>query len=1045
MIKHFYAFIMVLLAMNVSAQIDQESSVIVASAFHITPPLSSMPSVSEDGGNLYENEESEDRNNRVPQHFEFTAEDGPQYGNDPKTIQDKGGDINAGQTRANWLGQTASGFRPFDPSGAVGPNHYIQMINSTTFKVYDKNTGSVLLTQTLGNLWSPATGNSGDPVVMYDKAADRWFLAQFGTSTDKKIYIAVSTTNNPTGSYYTYTYVSPQFPDYLKFGVWHDGYYMTSNQSTQKVFVFERSAMLAGTPGARSINVNYTPPKSGFFVPLPACAADGTLPPAGTPCPILSYEDNGWGTGYVDRVNLYNMTVNWSTTTPTASITLGAQIPAAAFDASYNSSWNDCPQPGTTQMLDGIGGVCMYRAQWKSWNGYNTILLNWAVKVSTTQRGIKWAELRQNQSTGAWSMYQEGIYTPGTDTRWLGSMAMDNNGSIGISYLRSNSTSMYPSLYYTGRRSCDPLGTLPVTETLVVSGTGYQTGTNRVGDYAHTCLDPDGVTFWSTSEYMGGTSGSSAARTRIFSYQIQSCSVTAGVSIALTSGTNPTCNGNSVTFTATPTNGGTAPSYQWRINGVNVGTNSATYTSSTIANSDVVTCVMTSNLSGVTGNPATSNAITMTVSGPVTPAVSIALTSGTNPACAGISLTFTATPSNGGTPSYQWQVNGANVGTNSATYTTTTLTNGAIVSCVMTSSLSCASPTTATSNSITMTINASVAPAVSIALTSGTNPAASGSSVTFTATPTNGGTTPAYQWKVNGTNVGTNSATYTTTTLTNGAVVTCVLTSNATCAVPSTATSNAITMSITGGTITYCAASTTTTSTTYEYIKKVVCGFSNTSSSSSYSNFSSISTSVVRGTSRSFTITLGSGFSTDRVKIWVDWNNNGLFTDAGENVYTSALGVGPFSGSFVVPTTAVIGSVRMRIRLTDTASGANETPCGVSTYGEVEDYTLNVAAAGIMQPDEELASVARAADSDVSLEAEVLNVFPNPSRGQITIRASHAGNYYLMSEAGQLVQAFVLNSDNKFTYEISGLAAGFYVVSGQNEFGISKQKIVVTN
>jgi len=274
--------------------------------------------------------------------------------------------------------------------------------------------------------------------------------------------------------------------------------------------------MLAGTPGARSISVNYTPPKSGFFVPLPACAADGTLPPAGSPCPIISYEDNGWGTAYVDRVNLYNMTVNWTTTTPTASITLGAQIPAAAFDAAYNSSWNDCPQPGTTQKLDGIGGVCMYRAQWKSWNGYNTILLNWAVQISTTQRGIKWCELRQNQSTGVWSMYQEGIYSPGTDTRWMGSMAMDNNGSIGISYIRSNSTSMYPSLYYTGRRSCDPLGTLPVTETLVVAGTGFQSGANRVGDYAHTCLDPDGVTFWSTSEYMGGTSGSSAARTRVF-------------------------------------------------------------------------------------------------------------------------------------------------------------------------------------------------------------------------------------------------------------------------------------------------------------------------------------------------------------------------------------------------------------------------------------------------------------------------------------------------------------------------------------------------
>ena len=82
------------------------------------------------------------------------------------------GDVPSNGTKANVAGQTASGFRPFDPSGAVGPNHYIQMINSTTFKVYDKTSMAVLLTTTLGNLWSPATGNEVDPIVMYDKAAD---------------------------------------------------------------------------------------------------------------------------------------------------------------------------------------------------------------------------------------------------------------------------------------------------------------------------------------------------------------------------------------------------------------------------------------------------------------------------------------------------------------------------------------------------------------------------------------------------------------------------------------------------------------------------------------------------------------------------------------------------------------------------------------------------------------------------------------------------------------------------------------------------------
>jgi hypothetical protein len=1027
----------------------QESGVIVASGFHITRPLSEIFAENPVDEAIYIKKESEDRKHRKATKFKFGPEDGAQYGNDPASMQTKGGDVPSLGVKASWAGQTASGFRPFDPSGAVGPNHYVQMINSTTFKIYNKSTGAVQLTGSLGNLWSPATANNGDPIVMYDKAADRWFLAQFGSSTDNKIYIAVSATPDPTGSYYTYTYVSPQFPDYLKFSVWQDGYYMTSNQTTQKVFCFERTAMLAGTPGARSVYVNYTPPKSGFFVPLPACAADGTLPPAGTPCPIMSYEDNGWGTGFVDRVNIYNMNVNWSTTTPTATITLASQLPCAAFDGSYASNWNDVSQPGTTQKLDGIGGAMMYRAQWKTWSGYNSVLLSWAVQISTTQRSIKWVEMRQNQTTGAWSIYQEGIYTPDTNTRWMSSIAMDNNGSIGLSYLKSNSTSIYPGLYYTGRRSCDPLGTLPVTESTVIAGTGSQTGVNRVGDYAHTCLDPDGVTFWSTSEYMGGATGSSAATTRVFSFQIAPCNLTAALSILVTGGTNPTCSGAAITFSAAPTNGGSAPVYQWKVNGVNAGTNSSIFTLSAPVAGDVVSCVMTSNLANVLGSPATSNSITVAATTPTAPEVSIAVTSGSNPTCAGSSMTFTATPTNGGSaPAYQWKVNGVNAGTNSAAFTTTTLTAGSVVSCVMTSSSSCATSALATSNSITISVNASIVPTISIAQTAGTNPSASGASVTFTATITNGGSTPVYNWQVNGVSAGVTTATYTTTALTNNAIVTCVLTSNATCATPATLTSNSITMTITGGTTTYCAASTTNITTT-EYIKKVVCGtIANTSARSSYSNFSNLSTTVVRGTARSITITLGAGFSTDKVSIYVDWNNNGTFTESNENVYNSPAGVGPFTASFTPPAAAVSGAVRMRIRLTDAGvTGANNAPCGVSSYGEVEDYTLNVSAVGVMIDGGVSRVDAEAQRSEESsvLPAELLSVYPNPNNGSFTVKAMHEGTYYLMNEAGQLVKSFTVNADNNFTYQIEYLTSGFYILSGQNKQGISKQKIVVTN
>jgi hypothetical protein len=228
----------------------------------------------------------------------------------------------------------------------------------------------------------------------------------------------------------------------------------------------------------------------------------------------------------------------------------------------------------------------------------------------------------------------------------------------------------------------------------------------------------------------------------------------------------------------------------------------------------------------------------------------------------------------------------------------------------------------------------------------------------------------------------------------------------------------------------------------------VVCGtISNTTARSSYTNYSSLSASVVRGTPRTITVTIGTGFSTDRVCVFVDWNNNGSFTDAGENVYNSPNGVGPHTGSFTPPASAVIGSVRMRIRLTDTAAGSNVTPCGVSSYGEVEDYTLNVAAAGAMLNDagKEETTASKGYEGNVSLEAENLMVYPNPNNGAFTVKAIHEGTYYLMNEAGQLVKSFTVNADNNFTYQIENLTSGFYVLSGQNKQGISKQKIVVTN
>ena len=139
----------------------------------------------------------------------------------------------------------------------------------------------------------------------------------------------------------------------------------------------------------------------------------------------------------------------------------------------------------------------------------------------------------------------------------------------------------------------------------------------------------------------------------------------------------------------------------------------------------------------------------------------------------------------------------------------------------------------------------------------------------------------------------------------------------------------------------YCPAQGTNNS--YEYISRFQMGtINNSSGTGSYSDYSSISTDVFIGQTYPFTVTIGNPYNFDQVLIWVDWNRDGDFTDQGENVFTSTTGQGPFSGNITIPASATPGPVRLRIRLHDTNNGPNSSSCGSSTYGEVEDYTLNI-------------------------------------------------------------------------------------------------------
>lgn len=267
----------------------------------------------------------------------------------------------------------------------------------------------------------------------------------------------------------------------------------------------------------------------------------------------------------------------------------------------------------------------------------------------------------------------------------------------------------------------------------------------------------------------------------------------ASPTITITANQTFGCIGSTFNFSADATNGGTSPVYTWKVDGNVVGSNSASFSSSSLSDGQTITCELISNDACMSNPNATSNPIQVSIVTQVTPAVTI--TADNTTFCIGSTVNFTAIPTFGGsTPSYQWQVNGANAGTNSANFSSSSFTNGDVVSCTLTSSESCANPTSATSNTVSLTVASSITPTISI---TGDPTICSGENVTFSSSVTGGGSSPSYQWKKNGTNVGSNSATFSTTSLANNDVIQCVLTSNDACAVPPTVSSNSITMVVT--------------------------------------------------------------------------------------------------------------------------------------------------------------------------------------------------------------------------------------------------------
>ncbi len=438
-----------------------------------------------------------------------------------QNLQTEIGGIESYPLEQNFIGASASesGFFPPDPTGAVGPNHYLHSVNSLV-KIFDK-TGTLLVGPVSLSSFLGIGSNNGDPIVLYDQLADRWIVSEFG-SLNNSLAIGVSDTNDPTGAYNVYQYQFSGFPDYPHYGVWHDGYYGTVNLNgqTTRGFVMERDEMLIGGPSPQilifslpGVVVNPNQVKS----PEPANLLGTTIDPS-TPGYITYLQDDAWGGVSFDHLKVWEIVMDWNNTS-NSTISSALEIPTDPFDAGelFGNGNGALFQPGTSQRLAGHGGIISFAANYRSFGTHNSWLITFNTFIDgNLTGGIRWIELR-NDMSNPWTIFQEGTYSIADGhSRLMSSSAMDAAGNIGLAYT-TGSTSLAPSLRYTGRFDGDPLGMMTLGETVIIDGPGVRTNSNRYGDYSHLTMDPDNFTFWYTGDYF---SSNNQWRTQIASFSI---------------------------------------------------------------------------------------------------------------------------------------------------------------------------------------------------------------------------------------------------------------------------------------------------------------------------------------------------------------------------------------------------------------------------------------------------------------------------------------------------------------------------------------------
>lgn len=474
---------------------------------------------------------------------------------------------------------------PNDPSGEVGLNYYVEAINGsggTQVTIYNKSNGSLasgpFSLDTLAPGGSQCANGLGDPVILYDHLAQRWFLSEF-SSNGNRLCVYTSRTSNPiTGGWCAYEFADSSFPDYPKYGVWPNAYIAASNQgSNPPVYAFDRANMLSpnGTscPTARPTQkLTGAPalPGLGFQILTPVDLNGNTQPPAGAPAYFIRQRDeelhgDAGASPTTDRLELWTLNINFNTPSAT-SLSKLPDIIVSDFDSNLCPPVNvfSCiPQPNNGSRLDPLLEIVMNPVSYRNFGSYQSIVGVFQTDVGdfADHAGSRWFELRNSGS--GWGLHQEGTYSPNSAHRFMSMVNMDSAGNMLLAY-NVSSTSIFPSLRYTGRNSTDTLGVMTQGETTLAAGNGVN-NSSRYGDYNHMSVDPvDDCTFWFLGMYNPNASGDTKG-IRIGSARFSNCGGGGGTNNPPTASFTFSCNDLSCSFNGSGSSDsdGTIASYSW--------------------------------------------------------------------------------------------------------------------------------------------------------------------------------------------------------------------------------------------------------------------------------------------------------------------------------------------------------------------------------------------------------------------------------------------------------------------------------------------------